>query len=281
MAKRKRINSTDTRIEKWIKEGRGQGEGANYKPWLNIQDVASKGYATRDLGWKTNRIHHFLSNLEMQYFYTLEWSQEVEDIREQYPLLPIEKTIAIAEEIGVEHPRENGKTGPYKVITSDFFIVKRTKKGLETCIRTIKPVNNLTVREMEKFDIERRYFSDMGINNWAIVTDSDLPKDFIKNMDWLYDCKNFKNRPSIDERLVYRIESTLFKALKVTDLVLSRFALKYDDIFGFEDGTCLFVIKYLIANKIWITDMGKLIDTSQKLEVFKKDEETTYSKKEA
>ncbi|MBO2537211.1 TnsD family Tn7-like transposition protein [Rummeliibacillus suwonensis] len=81
MAKRKRNNSSKNKIEKWIKEGRGQGEGENYKPWLEIQDVASNGYATRNLGWKTKRKHHFLSDLELQYFYTLEWSPLILDIR--------------------------------------------------------------------------------------------------------------------------------------------------------------------------------------------------------
>ena len=137
MAKRKRENSSQAKINKWIKEGRGQGEGNTYKPWLNIQDVASKGYATRDLGWKTGRIHHFLSDLELHYLYTLDWSPYVVDIREQYPLLPLEKTIAIAEEMSVEHPRENGASGPYKVITCDFFIIIKTENGLETCLEPL------------------------------------------------------------------------------------------------------------------------------------------------
>lgn len=35
----KRIRTSE--VEKWIKEGRGSGIGADYKPWLNIQDVSS------------------------------------------------------------------------------------------------------------------------------------------------------------------------------------------------------------------------------------------------
>ena len=29
----------ETKIEKLIKEGRGQNEGAAYKPWLTVRDV--------------------------------------------------------------------------------------------------------------------------------------------------------------------------------------------------------------------------------------------------
>lgn len=42
MAKRKRTST----VEKWIKEGRGTGIGADYQPWLKIQDVSSLGRST-------------------------------------------------------------------------------------------------------------------------------------------------------------------------------------------------------------------------------------------
>ena len=34
---------TEIHIAKRIKEGRGQGSGANYKPWLRIHEVPSQG----------------------------------------------------------------------------------------------------------------------------------------------------------------------------------------------------------------------------------------------
>ena len=45
MAKRDRT-LTQRVIEKRMKEGRGQGNAAEYQPWLRIQDVAAKGLAT-------------------------------------------------------------------------------------------------------------------------------------------------------------------------------------------------------------------------------------------
>ena len=38
MAKRQR-GMTKTKIDKWLKEGRGQGSGMDYKPWWTVQDV--------------------------------------------------------------------------------------------------------------------------------------------------------------------------------------------------------------------------------------------------
>ncbi len=51
MSKRKRLSN----YEKRIKEGRGQGSGERYKPWITIQDVPSTGRATRLIGTKTYR----------------------------------------------------------------------------------------------------------------------------------------------------------------------------------------------------------------------------------
>lgn len=273
MSKRKRNNSSDSKIEKWIKEGRGQGEGSSYKPWLNIQDVASYGYATRDLGWKTKRIHHFLSQLELHYMYTLEWSPSVIDIREQYPLLPLERTLEIAEDLGIEHPRENGKHGPFKVITTDFFLITQNESGLKTVVRSIKPVNNLDVRELEKFDIEKRYFHENGIDDWGIVTDADIPKGFIHNFEWIYDSKSLNNRPNLNLELIRKLEPQIYKGILNEQMGLSELALKFDEKFGLEYGTCLFIIKYLLANKIWNTDMNKLINPSEKLELLNKSED--------
>lgn len=94
MAKRKRSQS----IDRHLKEGRGQGSGIEYKPWLHIQDVSSLVRSTRLKGNKVPRQYEFLSDLERDYFYLLEFSDVVVDIREQYPLLPMEETLLIKDE---------------------------------------------------------------------------------------------------------------------------------------------------------------------------------------
>jgi len=95
MSKRKRASN----VEKWIQEGRGTEIGTDYKPWLKIQDISSKGRSTRLKGIKTNRQHEFLSDLVRNYFYITECSDLVIDIREQFPLLPLEETIVLSPKI--------------------------------------------------------------------------------------------------------------------------------------------------------------------------------------
>ena len=63
MAKRK-YEIDEAKIERFRKEGRGIGHGKDYKPWLTIHDVPSLGRVSRIFCFKTDREHHFLSDLE-------------------------------------------------------------------------------------------------------------------------------------------------------------------------------------------------------------------------
>jgi hypothetical protein len=43
------------------------------------------------------------------------------DIREQFPLLPVEEIIVIGDELGIKHPT-NPKTGEPAEMTTDFLV---------------------------------------------------------------------------------------------------------------------------------------------------------------
>jgi hypothetical protein len=90
-----RYNSewTEDKYQRFLNEGRGQGTGADYKPWLTINDYPSMGRVSRVLGWKTGRVHHLFTDIQTRYFYLLDWSDQVTDIRECFPLLQMEEVI--------------------------------------------------------------------------------------------------------------------------------------------------------------------------------------------
>jgi hypothetical protein len=60
-----------------------------------VAELVKAAHINRVQGWKTNRVHHFISNNELLYFFLLEWSDIVTDIREQYPL-EVSSTLEIA-----------------------------------------------------------------------------------------------------------------------------------------------------------------------------------------
>lgn len=174
-----RARWSESVYRKRLKEGRGQGELASYKPWITIHDLASRGYATRIYSSKTGRIHHLLSHNELYYFCLLEWSPHIKDIREQFPMR-LTETLEIAASAGIRHPWDNRSRFPY-VMTTDFLIT--TEDGLAA--RTVKEKQELSDRRiLEKFEIERRYWARCGIP-WKIVTEDQVDVAKAKNIMWL------------------------------------------------------------------------------------------------
>lgn len=163
-----------------IKEGRGQGELSEYKPWITIHDLASKGVVSRVLGLKTGRVHHLLSRNETAYFLILDSSDKVIDIREQFPLLGVDETVRIAAAAGIRHPRDPKSLYPY-VLTSDFVIT--TRNGI--CVRSVKEACELSdLRVREKLEIERRYWAERNVD-WKIVTEEGIDFQKARNLEWL------------------------------------------------------------------------------------------------
>ncbi len=181
----KKYNWTEAKFKKYIKEGRGKGTGKDYKPWLKTYNVHSLGRRARNPGWKTGRLHHLMSDLETYYFYLLEWSDLVIDIKEQFPLLELEAAQTIALDMGVEYPTDKESKFPY-VLTTDFMITIRHDHQTYTTARTIKPSEELNKpRVIEKFEIERRYWTAKGVD-WGIVTEKEIPMVFAKNIEYLH-----------------------------------------------------------------------------------------------
>lgn len=179
MPKHRQLWNAST-YQRYLKEGRGQGEGVKYNPWVHIQDFSSNGTVSRIKGTKTGRVHHFMSNLETMFFFLLDWSDDVSDIREQYPLLDLVNAIEIAEKAKIRYPYDPKSGFPY-VMTSDFFI--ETNK--EPMVITIKPSSDLKKeRVIEKLEIERRYWNNRNVS-WKIVTENEINKTKAKNIEWL------------------------------------------------------------------------------------------------
>ena len=162
---------------RYLKEGRGQGEGSDYKPWIYIHDFPSCGMSVRVPGKTTGRIHHLLSRNEEYYFYILDADPDVTDIREQFPLR-LTETIEIARRMNIRHPWKG--SFPF-VMTTDFLITKAD--GIHA--RTVKCSGELdSPRVVEKFSIESRYWSDKGVD-WKIVTERQIDRELALNLQWL------------------------------------------------------------------------------------------------
>lgn len=188
MAKRK-YEFDEQKLARFKKEGRGEGHGIDYKPWLTIQDVPSKGRSSRIPSTKIPREHHLLSDNERGIFLLLDWSDDVTDVREQFPLNR-DITRRIAKEMGVAHPMDP-RTRTDIVMTTDFLVDKRLGNKIIEIARSVKSKADLDdPRTIEKQEIERRYW-ELKNTDWRMYIDTDIPKKRVENLRWLYEMKSF------------------------------------------------------------------------------------------
>ncbi|MDI2585835.1 TnsA endonuclease N-terminal domain-containing protein [Psychrobacillus sp. NEAU-3TGS] len=252
-----KYNWTEEKIARFYAEGRGSGELNHYKPWITIQDVPSKGRSHRPKGWKTNRIHQFLSDLELSYFYYLEWSKKVIDIREQYPI-ERETTLKIASEKNHTHPMDNSTQIPI-VMTTDFLITSRVDNKIIQIARSIKPSSELeNPRVIEKLEIERQYWEDRDIE-WALIDEKVMSNQFMKNMKYIHEYYNLDN--SREEEMSLHFLDYLAKELKANPQKQSITCCnEFDSFYNLEDGSSIYYMRHLYARRyIEPYDMEKAI----------------------
>lgn len=242
MAKHRRTWN-ERKYDRYIKDGRGQGTLSAYKPWITINDFASQGNVSRVHGMTTGRIHHLLSNHELRYFYLLDWSEEVCDIREQYPLIELDTVIEIAEKAGIRYPFDGTSGFPY-VLTSDFLITTRTGEVART-IKAKKELEKSRVRE--KLEIERRYWTQKGVD-WKIVTEDQINHQKARSIEWLLQAAywelGLKDEGTRNEGLSY------FEDMYVSsDYTVAELILMVEDEFDLQPGSGINLYKYLVLTK--------------------------------
>lgn len=155
-------------------KNRGEGHGANYVPYIKVNDFNSLGTTCNPVDWKTGRTMHFLSQGEMYMYYLLRWNDNVVDIREQYPL-ELDKTVAIAKELGVRHPKNNSTK-----MTSDLLVdYDDGKQEVYSVKRKASDLENKRTRE--KLLIEELYWTRQGIKFQTVLTET-LDMDTVTNI---------------------------------------------------------------------------------------------------
>jgi hypothetical protein len=256
-------------IQRRLRAGYGQGVGADYQPYLRVQDVTSSGVSHRYRGWKTGREYDLLSTLEWKYFLHLEWCPSVINIQEQFPLQPLEATLLIAEELGVDHPATLTRDKPPRkepiLMTTDFVITLSTATGLVKWARAVKPAAELEKEAVaHKLDIERVYWERKGIN-WKIVTEYEISEDLFENVRWIHEYLDMKELYPLKEDQIRAIARALTQRIVRPNAILADVGLECDDRLGFEPGTGLSVARHLIANRQWLVDMERRIDTMRPL----------------
>lgn len=270
MGNKRGIYTEDT-IEKFLSEGRGLGEGDTYVPWIFMDDFSSKGVSAGIKSWKhPNRKTpvQLLSTGETEYYHSLCWPDSITDIREQYALLGYnnssDETVEIAEKLGIKHPVYSG-SNTYSILTTDFMVTQIVNGNKTYLARTFKLTKDLKGRVLEKFEIEKEYYSRREID-WKIVTENEIDENVFFNVHFLYNSR-VKAWLGLNERNIQYIEDALNNEIMRTEDSLANITMKVDTSLGLAPGKSLAVAKYLLANKIWLFDIKKKIDTNSHIDI--------------
>jgi hypothetical protein len=196
-----------------------------------------------------------VSNNELAYFYILDWSDKVTDIREQYPLSDLDCAVNIAAEAGIKYPVDNISGYPY-VLTCDFMIT--TVNGMKA--RTIKMASELqSVRILEKLEIERRYWLAQGVD-WKIVTEREIPYRKAKNIEWLCTAYGNIDEPyellQAQDMMLQIIDNSEYSILEAAQIIEREFLL--------DGGKGLQLFKHLVLNRKLAINMNEPINLNMK-----------------
>ncbi|MFY3791696.1 TnsA endonuclease C-terminal domain-containing protein [Ureibacillus sp. MALMAid1270] len=252
----------ENKYNRFVKEGRGQGAGKEYKPWLTIQDFPSMGRVSRILGWKSGRVHHLFSDLQARYFYMLEWEDTVVDIREHYPLLDLEDAIQHKSDLNFKLFTDKDSGYPYTLSTNFLITINRADGVNLQLARSIKMASELEKKKtLERLEIERRYWTEKGID-WGVVTQKEISNVLAKNIEWVHSCLySYAERGFTQDELIY-LGNSLIERLVDAKHSIRKITADFDKEFNYDSGTALFVFKFLIASKQIGIDMTNQIDVN-------------------
>jgi hypothetical protein len=275
-----RIKYTEKKIQEFINEGRGSGELAFYKPWIITRELTgAASRKSRIKGLLTGRVHHLLSDLEKKIFFLLEWINGIYDIREQFPLLPREDTIKIAEEYGIRYPIYPYTSVP-TVMTTDFLVTKISedqKKEIALCVKYSRDLDN--ERTLKKIHIEKKYWEKRGKDFW-IFTEKDINPIVIRNIMDFRDAIVCNLVNEIDAAVIEQIKNDIQNLIYETRMTVKEAVVYLDTKYRIPEGYSLYIFRHLVAKRIIPIKMDVPFYASKDFSMLIDYTKTTKSKKE-
>tara|TARA_R110001599_G_scaffold353856_1_gene600425 strand:+ start:174 stop:1004 length:831 start_codon:yes stop_codon:yes gene_type:complete len=242
----------------------GVGEGKSYKPWLRVQDVKSRGVRSQILGLKTQRTHHTLSSIETEFFYLAEHCDSVIDIREQFPLFPLNLSIKIAESLGIKHPAHPVTDVPI-IITTDFLLTRKIHNEIIYDAISVKPENESNdLRVLEKLEIERVWWELIGVS-FNFYTGNELTKIQSSNINWA----THPIRTTAKGYSQFEIEAAL-SLITIGKQCIRDLCNMFVHEIGVDHDEALNLFRFLIAYKRLTVDMSYTLENSDFVDVQEK-----------
>lgn len=165
-----------------IRRGRGVSQGSAYKPWLPIREVPSQGTSSSALGIKTGRAHHTLSELETIYLFLMERRPSVIDIREQWPIFDLDRTLRLCSEQGARHIFRENRPEPF---TIDFFLTEEIEGKKSFWAASVKSAEDAKNPEIRKRLVVEYLWCQQRNIPWTLIDTSSFNKTVLANLRFM------------------------------------------------------------------------------------------------
>jgi hypothetical protein len=202
----------------------------------------------------------------MGLFCLLDMSPLVTDIREKFPLLPLENTQRIASDLSCAHPSacpfDDKRLGKVDIVMiTDLLVDLAEQPGLPAnvaiSIKTASDLDQTTPRKLAKLlnnaEIERRYWAERGVP-FMLITDQDVPAPVQRNVDLLHRFLSLKGvqLPAPIEELADHLLD-LFQAAPT--LAVSVHCDAFDKSMGLGRGTGTSIAWHCLATGAWSANL--------------------------
>ncbi|MBA1146680.1 TnsA endonuclease N-terminal domain-containing protein [Ectothiorhodospiraceae bacterium WFHF3C12] len=205
--------------DRHIADWRERRDAGRYQPFIRTERAPSGGNRARVPGIKSGgREHHTLSHNEYLLFCLLEHDEIVRAIWEQYPLLEVDETVAIACELGIRHPRYPG-TRTDVCMTTDFLVDLTDGGQRAYAVKSAHALEN--DRTKQKLSIEEEYWRRRGVP-WQALTDVELRIERSENIAFLHSFGRLNLKlaaHSLDWFEAFKAESNKTKDAQLADVV--------------------------------------------------------------
>ena len=182
-----------------LKQKRGSGFGEDYIPWIVDNDFNNQGVSAVIKDIKNGRMIQLMSQGELGWYYMYRFSDDVVDLREQFPLLPKEETDEIAAMFGARKPR--------RVMTTDMLLTLADSREVAISVKADRTAMD-DKRNKEKFLIEQEYWRRRGVA-WQIVFKEDLDPKVIENLEHVwsswYEDRVYSERSLVRYMIMHKI----------------------------------------------------------------------------
>ncbi|MCA1066052.1 TnsA endonuclease N-terminal domain-containing protein (plasmid) [Rossellomorea sp. AcN35-11] len=236
-------------------EGRGTGEGSEYKSWLTCEDVPDD-YQESSSVWPgsmlVDRAVNLIGEIDQAFYKTLQWDDSIKEAKEYFPL-ELNETLEIAKRLSLDHPIDSETQQP-EVLVANFFVTYASKGGVESqeVILTSWGEDLDSVHVRTNIKIQREYWSSRGIEV-RIVTEDQINWTLKRNLEFIDTMKKASHYNISEEICAFVLKRLASSKRKDPGMLLYQFNNEAASLYTegeIHPGDILKVVEFLLMNKI-------------------------------